>query len=500
MNMVDYCSNQTRRVDSLNSDKADPFWLDRTRYFTEILSRFAVRLSSEKATVLFRRFCALAASKNWHDWWLFESLDQILERSFAAISPPARSNVALDILNLPLPGEQFDDPMDRYWPELSRHLLRIKMVRPVSDFRWNARIKALIDASRCGGSLRERATIRLCHLSLAGLLENDENHMFAEALWLRRDTEYSLPSTTTLYEDLFLALPVPAGVSAEALFRQKYFSSERLPVVSDTYLITMARAARGTPHNRHKCLPDPAEALHLLGKLLQWNPLLEREYESDPLLTRNTSDAMGGAVGQSILGALSPSDFNAELGKQVLTWIDSNVTRSGLEALPYLIHLRPDLTSNAVRLLRRGLLSREYYQVESATTAIGNWLAVHEQKAVPFPDELVRVVVNIVTSRRFPSLYAVIKVTTQLFEASLLREEEQQRLVEGLSDLYHEVDYKVWQPNHPETHTLSDLRKACVRLAKQLQATGHKDNILLDWQRAAEQDPMPEIRWAFTDS
>lgn len=70
------------------------------------------------------------------------------------------------------------------------------------------------------------------------------------------------------------------------------------------------------------------------------------------------------------------------------------------------------------------------------------------------------------------------------------------KLMDGLSELIIETDYKKWRVGDFRTQTLTYIRANAYRLARTLRQAGHTDSIINDWITAGSMDPVPEVRYA----
>jgi hypothetical protein len=109
-------------------------------------------------------------------------------------------------------------------------------------------------------------------------------------------------------------------------------------------------------------------------------------------------------------------------------------------------------------------------------------------------------VVSIIEARREPGLLHALGVSCQLVDAGLFTTDDIERLIAALGLVFFETSYSdpTCTEFRPTTFTL--VRANAVRLADALQRSGRSDPGILECLKIAEQDPVPEVRFASSTS
>lgn len=475
-------------------ESLDDDWNKKVAYLINVLSHFVCRLPSEHAQQQFSIACQYAADSRIDDWQLFEPLGNLLRRSFEAISPHHRSSLALDILLFPLPSQLRRSLKDSDWPELTDYSIQMQIVRPQHDHSWNSRVDELIRAVRPG--IEEQRVAAICRLLF--LLDNDALHdeekkQLGEILWKDRKDNQCFPEISGLSPSIFLKLPAPTDVNVFNLFRKNYFEMDLwLRSPPELFFSAIADAGNGLGGQVDCCHPSEEQAINILISILNYEaPRKTRITEN---MHFEINDIIGRALTYSILPPINKMEDSLKNG--FFDWINSNECSSGIRALPHLIRISPEITANAVDLLRRRLLSRKESDIKNSIWAVFDWIRLSESNLLSMPaSELVRTIVGIVVNRRHPCLFLVIDLATKLVQKNFIDVSERKNLIQGLDDLKFETAYETWDEQHNQTYVLTLLRKSCFHLSCALRDAGHQDQTVQDWISIGENDPMPEVRY-----
>lgn len=473
-------------------DERSTSWLDKVRCQMELLSRLTVRLPSQEAETYFRWGLKIAHDPAWRHWWLYEGLDNLLERSLSAIPTTRYPEFIQAMIDLPFSHEK-DSDFEREWPELARTLSRLSgdVVRPPSI--WESRIAAIVRESHARDRFRRTSALfRLLVLQKAGVLSPGEQQTFAASLWGMDAQGLQLPRDTEFYPHVFLELPeLRPGQAADA-FEAAVVDALASGEMASNLLLGLSSAA--SPQNgekRYKLSRD--KALAMAEHLTRSPP------PPAPSKGRPRDHAVGYALANAILPALGPSDVPADLPDKLLPLAEK--LPAVLLALPVLVLWNPANESAVVRLIRRGMASREDAVATLAAHAVHRWAILASEGGPPVPPRIVASLINLCDFRRGESLQPALKVARSIAELCLMNVEEEEHLVDALDVLFEATAYGNQTGGDLEAITLSLVRAECVRLAKTMAAKGRqRDERCVRWIEAASSDPLPEVRFALEEA
>ena len=209
---------------------------------------------------------------------------------------------------------------------------------------------------------------------------------------------------------------------------------------------------------------------------------------------------MGDAISLAIVPAMSASDLTNERAKALLRMIEEAGIVRAKACLPYFLSTLPNLETDVVRLLRRGIIGSTFDDVVGATTAITKWIELFRRSTVPpLPEQLIEQVVSAVETRRELGLNMLLQCIRILTEEDLLDSQHTARITEALDDLLLETSYATIDPDAREAVSVSLVRAECVKLARTLDRTGAHSAVTKKWIAAAQVDPLPEVRFALIE-
>ena len=185
------------------------------------------------------------------------------------------------------------------------------------------------------------------------------------------------------------------------------------------------------------------------------------------------------------------------------------------ELLPGIVKSYQELADTAATLLRIGLGGSTPEQREQAASAWGGlylWLrASVDDSGLPRPpDHLVFEVGEIIAAPRWIVLSQALEIATWVFEEGIEEHRELLRppVLSGLEFLRQALVFQeisthpfVEQPQVSEDDVdVPWLRYRCVQLAKAMDTAGFGDeSAVTGWLKDAENDPLPELRFAVED-
>jgi hypothetical protein len=462
------------------------YWINRVLVHTELLSRLAVRLSSQKAIEGFRKACAYAKDTRWAHWWLYEPLEHLLERCLGAVHPTDKKLLVLDVLEIPLPDERDIKGMEDHWPELIESLDSKAIVLPTDLPAFKHRVATLIDKVKSSSRSRARAALRLTMLAEAGILDSSEQTEFGVALWSRRASNEEFPIDTNLYSHVFLRFPGPSSKEAERIFRSKISTEVTAKGLSEEFLISL--------HGSRRTIAlSTGEALTVLDAILAWKPK-EVQLDLGHIERRNRGIArwVGPALVDAILPVLDLQAIGTQRLDSLYQFIESGCASSAVMALPEMLRIDTERTAEAIKLIHRAILSSEPDVTYAGFAAIARW----KERLRSLPGELTQAVVVVATTRREPGLVHALDALAKYVSERSLSDYDKWRLADALDLLHAETAYENLTESNEKAITLTLVRAASVRLAHELKKSGTGHKSVDAWLDRAKSDPMPEVRYA----
>ncbi len=492
---IDYSGTQLLRREGWS----DQFWSRRAAAYTEILSRLLVRAEPAEALEWLRKGLAFAKDRCWQWNELFESLGHLVERALSSIPPSDIPQLLVEVMSFPLPCETSLVPhLYQSWPDSSRWVEDSLLRRPESDQRFTERVAALIEWVRTAEEkTRGRAALWLARLHMKGVLTEDENTRFGDALWSRRLSDGDLPSDTNLNSHMFVLLPSPDERRARELFKQRDRESS-----SADYLITIAGATGIRADGTRFQMFDSREALEKLNRLLAWQPKPERQFDLGQIATENklARRALGAVIADGILPVLSPEELSSELVERIFDREADAL--SIVQSYPELLRLRPSEADRAVKGILRAMVSQDGDEAWAGFNALYRWIrSTSRGESSDVPRRLVEITISIIETRREPGLLHALLIARHLADNGMLGASDMERLVGALGLIFIESAYDAAINSRViGITTLTLVRAASVRLAFTLNTCGVKHPDVEAWLTSASSDPMPEVRFAVSNT
>lgn len=505
----------------------------------ELLSRLSIRVTPEQLGELLQLACdvyTLPGVRSAHE--LPEALGDLFKRVLYAMPTDGVLTHIDRLLALPIAGEAgFDVAVPQSWPEpLSRlDVEQRKIEADLGRRPWAYRIQRLISlVCEEKPEVRRRAISRLWTLNELGLLSQEELEQFARALWSRRDPSTGLPTDTGLSHACLLSLPEPTQGEATTLIRAWLASHEFPKVVEvdqgsdgwsrkrlavgeprDSFFAELLAATRTPGSTRPGIDWSTEEATAFLEKAVEWWQAQKDDFvEPFAEHLRGYVASFTELMAVVVLPRLAPAD--EATWRRALSILDEVEARGflTLTTLPLRLIFNPDFAPTVAAELGRALRSPDEETVRSAAVGILRWLEyAGAQRIPPLPSTLIDDLVhNAAIVRRGPGLNHVLGCLTQLVRdaAPLLSEQHLQLLLVLLEHLLEATRVRAGEGetgDDEEEEHFSEIpmelrpifRRAAASLARELyyylcKERGEAPPILLEWNRAAHDDPLPEVR------
>ncbi len=491
---VRYWRERVRRIRQAH-DRYDTFAVERLRFFVEILARLTARQQPSDARQSFMLAADLAADTSLRHMWLREQVVHLAEYALGAMPASDRTDLVLEVLDFPLPGE-WAAGYPGYASPLS-YLLGVRPERPPCDTRWTSRIATLIEETTREEN-RAEACLRLIYLAEHSALTEGELETFSRALWSQVDDGVPpLPRDTRLYPHVFTLAVIP-GIDAQGNVRLRIFGPAHGASKGgyDPFNAITAAALAARP-----LLPSREQAIRIYDQTTKWRPAPVGDALTSAITSSNSTSilrALGPAIAKGLLPALDPSDLTVERGRALLLLIDEASAFSAIWALPYFIRgVDDDDSKNFAHRIRRGLLSRHLDELSGAALAINAWtdLAVAGRTPPP-PAAVVEQVCANLESLPGLGFDTVLRTARRLVEARFIPEACIPRISAALEVLLIGLAYERLSVDDEAAVTVSLARAECVRLAAALKEAGVDGSAISAWLDVTASDPLPEVRFA----
>ena len=483
------------------------FWIERLRVAIEALSRLVLRLEPEMAEEIFDK--ALEWYRNDYiarDSWMSKPMRHLLERSFEALPESRRTELALDLLGAPIVGlDNFvtDDP---HYPDPG-YLLQKKFPPPIrtsdNENRWQETISFLIRGLRASDETRKRASIRIVEIAFWRRLKEAEKLQVAEALWNRDNTgSDDLPSGTDLRDWVFFLLPEPESGIAEQRFRSKWLNTNSLlqaPAPNlDEILWHVGSTISGLNAHQRSLEFSEEEKDYLVKIIKQWSetPVPHPIYPFDHEEIKKSREAIIGL--RSILLEIEIPEATARKLYDKIRNLNESDT-PGIVLVSGIVKSCPDYLDDIAMLMRTCLASENDDLTYNAAGGLYYWLeaatdSTHQLQ--PPPDDLIREIGVLIATRRKKVLKWALQVAKLVFEEGNQTQKDAicELVLQGLGYLVEELRY---DRGPDEDDDVPFLRWNCFQLVRSMAECGFRDNpTIVRWLESAEQDPMPEVRYA----
>ena len=501
-------------------------WVARLGVALEVTSRLVLRLNPEQAENVFDRAMNYYRDDRFGHLLLLlaRPLQRLLERSWESLLPDQQTRRILDLLSTPIVG--LDGFMVAMVASEIRspdpgYLLKEKEYLPIPDRtadteeKWKRVVHLAIRGLHAGKETRKRAAHRITLVALWGRLTESESIEVAQALWKSRHVGGTcLPSETGLDDDaVFLDLPEPESGLAKQCFHKKWLDVGNFPQGGEENLAEVLRqvgyAILWLKHRKRSLCLTKGEIDYLAEIVERWAdiPVPRRRtsigpqsWGSDASLEYHLNLTHRAIIGlcEILSGITLPDSVVKKLYGKVPDLNDSEVP--GFTLMAGIVRALPDRFDEIVQSMRVGLVSDKSILAKDAAKGLFHWMKASNDSETPCPKppiDLVREIGMIIASRRSISLDVALQITKWIFDEG---SEEQKTAVsalalQGLDYLSEELRYD--RRHERDEDSIPSLRRHCVELAVSMAKRGFEEApVVSRWLKDAENDPMPEVRYA----
>lgn len=474
-----------KRVDK--SSDASQIAIDRLRVFIEVLARASVRATPEQAKKIFRLAVSLGKKPELHHFWLFDAIKHLSKFSLESIPESQQHDVLLDALSYPLQPEisirvhkEWANPVVKYPGERKQ------------DSALDRRIDEIIDHIALCSPQSAPALLRLLPLIEKGFLKNEELNKIAQQVWGNEPNLSNLPETGLL-KYVLLKVPSPDPSAVKTLVRRYLFEAKAQNLLIPELLMDIANAAQAESINE---FPSADQAVDYFKQLVVWRP--NRDINDKLGFTQNEerqlAELAGEVLARSVVPVLPSEELTEENFQKLLAFYSEAGAPETLIAFPYFAIANDIFIEPVESLIRQGLQSNDANKLAYASYALSNW---RDQKESPAIDRLIVRLVYLIGANRIPGLSALLWTANQMYCKKYLSDESIYSILEILPIIFDSTDYRNISPSGRESVSISFVRAACVRLARDIiKHSEHQNEELIRILKKAKQDALPEVRFA----
>ena len=475
-----------KKLEDKSSD-ASRVAIDRLRVFIEVLARTAVRATPEQAKQIFRFAVSLGKKPEFHHPWIFDSVERLSQFSLNSIPDSQQQEILLDALSFPLQSEiSIRDHKNWANPVLKNPGERKQ------DSALDRRIDEIIDRIAPCSPQSSAALLRLLPLIEKEFLTGEELKKVSQKVWGNEPVLNNVPETGLL-KCVLLEIPSPDPAAVKALVRRYLFEASNPSLLNSNLLTDIVSAAQA---ENIKEFPSPDQAADYFEQLVIWRP----NKESNDMLgfaqnqERQLANLVGQVLARSVVPALSSEKLMKGNFQKLCSFYSEVEVPEALIAFPYFAIKDDSFIEQVEKLIRQGLQSDDPNKLAYASYALLIW---RDQKESPAIDRLILRLIYLIGSSRVTGLSALLWTANQMYCKKYLSDETTESLVEVLPVIFDNAGYRNISPSGRESVSVSFVRAACVRLARDIVSNGeNQNNELLRILKEAKQDALPEVRFA----
>lgn len=474
------------KVTDKSGDRA-LYAIDRLRVFVEVLARTSVRLTPEQAKQVFRLALSLGKNPELHHFWLFDSLKHLTIFSLKSIPEPQQRDVLMDALLFPLESENTIN-----WHK--------EWVNPVINFpgerkqdsALDRRIDEIIDRIAPCSSQSSPSLLRLLPLIENNFLTEAELEKVADRIWGDNPNYQTVPETGLL-KYVLLKLPSRNPTAVRDLVRRFLFEKQGMDLFKRELLLDIVNAAKV---ENIKELPSPDQAALYYESLITWRP---KTHDTDILgLSKQeeheTAELIGEVLGRSVVPMMDFQVLSEDNFQKLCAFCLEVKSPEALIALPYFAAENEAFVEPVEKLLRQGLHSGDANELAYASFALLTWRNLQNSPSI---ERLLVRLIYLIGSTRIIGLPALLSTANKMLNKEYLTEENIDSLVEFVPIIFDNAGYRNIAPASRESVSVSFVRAACVRLAKDIMGKKHENQSeLIRILAEAKRDALPEVRFA----
>lgn len=461
--------------------------LDRLRVFIEVCARVSVRATPEQAKHLLRLAIGYGKNPAFHHFWLFDALKHLIDYSIESIPNSQLHEMLSDTLSFPLQSE-ISIKDHKEWPN---PVINLPAER-TPDAALDRRIDEIIDRIAPCSPQSGPALIRLLPLLKHGFLTDGERLKLAAAIWGAKPT-YQAPPKTGLFAYILLKLPAQDTASLRRCIRKYLFEAHGEELFDVSLLADIGGAAQA---ENVKEIPDEDQATDYFNRLACWRPT-HHDYDAFGFYSRTEKqkgELIGTVLSHSVVPALPPAAMTDGRFGELHSFYSEVDSPESIIGLVYFATANIRFVDRVEKAVGKALRGKNSNKVAYSSYALLRW---RENDNSPATERLISKLIYAIESIQTPGLPALLWTANQLYLKGYLSRSNTASLAEVVPSIFDSADYRNIPRASREAVSVSLLRAACVRLARDmLNNSQDRSDELLRVLAEAERDPLPEVRFA----
>jgi hypothetical protein len=323
-------------------------------------------------------------------------------------------------------------------------------------------------------------------------LTDAEKEKIEEKIWNNSNNYQNLP-ITGLFGHVLLELPSKDPSAVENLVRRYLFENKSESLFSSLLLEDIIAATH------IEVFPSAAQATDYFEKLVSWRMKKSNEEAPFEYHFPTNEDQIGNLIGWALAISVVPKLPDEALTKdnfdKLRIFYENVDAPATIRAFPYFT-ADTMLIEEVENLIRKGLYDQNANKVAYSSYALLKW---KELNNCQIPDSLIPRLIHLIESNRMIGLSALIWTANQMYNKDYLLAEDIESLKEALPVIFDSTDYTNIPPSSRESGSISLVRAACIRLARDIldkDKDPEKNSKLIQILEQAKQDALPEVRFA----
>ncbi|KDN15805.1 hypothetical protein BGI40_07335 [Snodgrassella communis] len=476
-----------KRINIPNSKQQEEPTLVYLRVFIEILARFQVRLSPDDAKKYYSFALELAKDQHCIYLCLKNSINNLLNYSLKSIPTAQHNELLVDALDFPNtnnwlnpvihhPGERKED----------------KELDLTIDFLINNVLN-----EKQNSKLNIQILDRLLPLIETGFLSEDERSQLVSNIYGQNFDYKQLPYINEVYPSFFLKIPPEEDTKQIcSLIQNEVFSEQP----SDD-LIFLNKLINTLLYTKDGLIPSKKQAIDYFD---YFTSCKHNKYSNDlgMIFMGIDSNTIARYICQILyyLSPYLPKEFlnQNNFDKLYRFYLENDASPYIIRAFIPFVLIDAQWNEQIITMIKKGLKSKVELVVGDAAYAILDWGSELSDKTVIRP--LIDKLIYRVESARLIGLINILPVINEMLNKDWLTKQDINVLIENLPEIYTDSSYINFNDEDSEAITISGIRVACVKLARDiLKRSSAPIPELQNILEEARNDALPEVRFAELD-
>jgi len=461
--------------------------VDRLRIFIEVLARVTVRATAEQAKESFYVALSLGNNPQLRHLWLFNPISHLIKFALESIPEEDHFSLLPGALFFPLQTEiGIKDHTE--WPN---PVIGLPGVR-THDAALDRRIDEIIDSIAPCSSSSAPALLRLMPLIESNFLTEAECVKIGAKIWESSPEYRSLPDTG-LWSAVLLALPSPNNDAVETLVRSCLFEAKGSDIFDRLLLNSLVSAAQNKNITN---FPTETQASSYFEQLVSWRASHSEKdiFGFSKQEEMHLAGLIGEVLSRSVVPVLSPEVLTEDNFNKLSEFYISVESPEALTAFVYFAAANHHFVERVRLLVRKGLQSKDPKELAYSSYALLKWRDLAQSTAT---DGLTSRLIYLIGANRLIGLPALLWTVNEMYNNEYLRVEDIESLEEFIPVIFDNNRYSNISPYSRESVSVSLVRAACVRMARDIANRNKDKNIeLVRVLEEAKLDPLPEVRFA----